>query len=159
MRYLLLVVSLLLVLVSCSTQTESNTDREVSLIVGTWKPVKEVDVCTTGSEQVYQYDACQQEGQYEFIQDTDPDLETGGTILVTEKNSVDQACQTTYQKIGTWNLAGGSFTLNLDGEIINPTFFELIPGRLRIGYYESDSLDSCDGDNLLSHYYTEFVKL
>ena len=67
MRYLLLVVSLLLVLVSCSTQTESNTDQEVSLIVGTWKPVKEVDVCTTGSEQVYQYDACQQEGQYERI--------------------------------------------------------------------------------------------
>ncbi len=147
-----------LTLISCS-KNDNNSESIVNLIIGTWKPIKEVDVCSTGSEQVYEYDNCEQQSRYVFAAHDNPDLETDGTITITEKNLVNGDCQTTYSVTGTWTLEGDNLTLTIGGEVTTPSFFELTSNTLRIGNYDADPNDPCDGGNLPSHYYTEFIRV
>jgi hypothetical protein len=155
LNLLFILITGLIILSSCSNDDEGS---EQNLIIGTWKPIKEVSVCSTGSEQVYDFDSCEQQSRYVFASHDNPDLETDGTITITEKSLINGDCQTTYTVTGTWSLDTDDLTLTIDGETENPTFFELTSNRLRIGYYDNDPNDPCDGGNLLSHYYTEFQR-
>ena len=68
-------------------------------------------------------------------------------------------CEQYYNSTGTWTLTGDNLSVTLDGETINPTFFELTNNTLRVGYYDNDENDPCDGGNLPSHYYTEYTRV
>ena len=139
----------LMVFSSCSSNDDSNSSS--NSIVGIWKPVKEVEVCSTGSEQVYDYSSCEQNGRTTFSEN--------GTFNITEFDLNNGNCEEYYNSSGTWELNGDNLTVVLDGETIIPTFFELTNNRLRIGYYDADPNDPCDGGNLPSHYYTEFSRV
>ncbi|MBL87252.1 MAG: hypothetical protein CMO82_13080 [Winogradskyella sp.] len=139
----------LLIISSCSSDDDSNSDT--GSIIGTWKPIKEVDVCSTGFEDVYDFDSCEQTGRIIFSED--------GTLNITEYDLENGNCEQYYNSTGTWTLTGDNLSVTLDGETINPTFFELTNNTLRVGYYDNDENDPCDGGNLPSHYYTEYTRV
>ena len=137
----------LLILSSCSNNDDSNSNS----IIGVWKPVKEVDVCSTGSEQSSDYSACHQQSRYTFNAD--------GSLTIVDYQLENGDCIITYNENGVWQLNNDNLTLTIGGETNNPTFFELTNNTLRVGYYDSDPNDPCDGGNLPSHYYTEFNRV
>lgn len=149
----------LMIFSSCSNDDDNDINQNTNLIIGTWKPIKEVDVCSTGSEEIFDFDNCTQQSRYVFTSHDNPGLETDGTIMITERNLENGECATIYTGLGTWSLNGDNFVITTDGETNNPTFFELTSNRLRIGYYDDEPNNTCDGGNLPSHYYTELVRV
>lgn len=139
----------ILFLTSCSKDKDSDNDS----LVGTWKPIREVDVCSTGSEDIYEYSVCQQKSRYVFKND--------GTLTINEYDDENSSgnCIEDYSLIGTWILNENKLTLTIAGETDTPTFFKLTSNNLKVGYYDSDANDPCDGGNLPSHYYTELVRV
>ena len=135
-----------LILSSCSNNDDSNSTS----IVGIWKPIAEVDVCSTGSEQVYDYSSCEQNGRTTFS--------SNGTLNITEFDDNTGDCIEDYNENGAWTLNGDNLSVIIEGETINPTFFELTDNTLRVGYYDNEDI-LCDGGNLPSHYYTEFTRV
>ena len=84
----------LLIISSCSSDDDSNSDT--GSIIGTWKPIKEVDVCSTGFEDVYDFDSCEQTGRIIFSED--------GTLNITEYDLENGNCEQYYNSTGTWTL-------------------------------------------------------
>lgn len=146
-QLILLIFISTLILSSCSSDDDSNSIS----IVGIWKPIAEVDVCSTGSEETYNYSTCEQLSRTTFS--------SNGTLNISEFDDNTGDCIEDYNVNGTWVLNGGNLSATLEGETINPTFFELTDNTLRIGYYDNDANDPCDGGNLPSHYYTEFTRV
>jgi hypothetical protein len=143
-------VIVLLLIVGCSKEDDTST-KEV-LLIGTWKPIKEVDVCSTGSEFNSVYSVCEQMGRTIFSLD--------GTLKITQYQDLDNGgCEQYNITIGQWELIENDLILSIPGESIEPTFFELSSNTLRVGYYDYDPNDLCDGGNLPSHYYTEFERV
>lgn len=136
-----------LILSSCSNNDDSNSTS----IVGIWKPIAEVDVCSTGSKETYDYSSCEQLSRTTFS--------SNGTLNITEFDDNTGDCIEDYKENGTWTLNGDNLSANLGGETINPTFFELTSNTLRIGYYDNDANNPCDGGNLPSYYYTEYTRV
>jgi len=145
---ILIMILTLLINFSCSSNDDSSNSNN---LIGTWKPIKEVDVCSTGSEQVSEYSECRQTGMLTFSSNESM------TVTVYE---VDLGiCEQVYNASGIWTLNENNLTITIDSETDTPTFFELTNNTLRIGYYDSDPIDTCDGGNLPSHYYTEYIRI
>ncbi|AOW20729.1 lipocalin-like domain-containing protein [Urechidicola croceus] len=139
----------LMIFSSCSSDDDSNSDS--TSIVGIWKPIKEVDVCSTGSEETYDFSICEQKSRVTFS--------SNETLNITDFDDNTGDCLEDYNENGTWSLTGDNLSVTLNGETNNPTFFELTNNTLRIGYYDNDENDPCDGGNLPSHYYTEYTRV
>jgi hypothetical protein len=142
-------IVLILLLASCSNSDDPNSAP--TSIIGIWKPVKGVEVCSTGSKEIFQYSTCHQQSRYTFKED--------GTLIIIDYNLVFGICDITYNETGIWILTGENFTITIDGETSNPTFFELTNNILRIGYYDAEPNEPCENGNLPSHYYTEFIRV
>lgn len=139
----------LLCLTSCSDKEDSNS--ETPSIIGVWKPIKEVSVCSTGSEQVYEYSICEQTGRTIFNKN--------GTFSVSAYDITEGNCELYYSDVtGTWEQNGDVLTLTTNVQTKSPTLFELTNNKLLIGY-DSNPNTTCDGENLPSHYYTEFIRV
>lgn len=139
----------LMIFSSCSSDDDNNSDS--TSIVGIWKPIKEVDVCSTGNEETYDFSTCEQMTRITFS--------SNGAFIDTEFDNDSGDCLEYFNETGTWTLNGNNLSITLDGETNNPTFFELTNNTLRIGYYDNDADDPCDGGNLPSHYYTEYTRV
>lgn len=152
MKNLIVICGILIVimtLANCSSNNDSNSAENA--LVGTWKPIKEVDVCSTGSQVSSQYSTCQQQSRYTFNEN--------GTFSIIDYQMENIDCIIAYQATGTWLLSNGNLTIIAAGVTETPTFFELTNNMLQIGYYDADPNDPCDGGNLPSHYYTEFSRV
>ena len=139
----------LVIFSSCSSDDDSNSN--LNPIVGTWKGIKEVDVCSTGSEDISNFDSCQQTGRLTFSEN--------GTLNFTQYELINGNCELAVTDTGTWVIDNSNLTIGIAGNTIEITFFELSSNTLKIGRYFSDPDDPCDGGNLLSHNYTEFVRV
>lgn len=162
MKHSLLLLGLLtgmLALAGCSKSDDSISDGNEHLILGTWKPIKEVDVCARCGERTYLYDNFEQQSRCIFTLSTDSDGSVIGLLEVIENDLLQGKTQASYNSIGTWTLVDEELTITLEGSIVKPTFFELSDESMRIGYFDSKLNTPCDDDNMPSHYYTEFVKL
>lgn len=150
---------LLLILVSvgiigCSSK-DDNTDDSKSksvLFVGTWKPIKDVEVCFTGSEIVDNYSACDQKG----LLTINSNATYNQTFYYTGGSGT---CIQYEPSNGNWEIANDALKVYEDGNIIDVTFFVVTQTVLKLGQYEVDPEYTCDGDNLPSHYYTEFIRI
>lgn len=138
----------LLVFTSCSSDDDASTVEE--LIIGTWKPVKEVDVCSTGNEDTYILDDCEQTSRITFA--------SSGTINVIENYLFNDICEEDFNATGTWVLIDGNLTVSIEGDVSSPTFLEIYDNLLRVGFYDADPNNPCDGGNLPSHYYIEYER-
>jgi len=139
----------LMIFSSCSSDDDSNSNS--NSIIGTWKGIKEVDVCSTGNEQTYNFDACEQTGRLTFSEN--------GTLNITEYDLVNGNCEQDYTLIGTWVIDNGNLSVTIAGDTDEVTFFEVSSNTLKLGQYDSDPNDPCDGGNLPSHYYTEYTRV
>ena len=138
----------LMIFSSCSNDDDSNSDS--TSIVGIWKPIKEVDICSTGNENTSDFSTCLQRSRLTFNSD--------GTLNNMEYSEDTGECLENFAN-GTWTLTGENLSLTINSETSNPTFFELTNNTLQIGYYNNDANDPCDGGNLPSHHYTEYTRV
>ena len=142
----------LMIFSSCSSNegSDEESNPESISIVGIWKPVKEIDVCSTGNEETSIFSTCLQMTRLTF--------NLNGTLNNQEYSENTGDCVENFGE-GNWSLTGGNLSITISGETNNPTFFELTNNSLKIGYYDSDPDNPCDGGSLPSHYYTEYLKM
>ena len=139
----------LVIFSSCSSDDDSNSN--LNPIVGTWKGIKEVDVCSTGSEDISNFDSCRQTGRLTFSEN--------GTLNFTQYELINGNCELAVTDTGTWIIDNSNLTIGIAGNTNEVTFFEFSSNTLKLGRYFSDPNDPCDGGNLPSHNYTEFVRV
>jgi hypothetical protein len=139
------------ILISLVIFSSCSSDDDLNSIVGTWKGIKEVDVCSTGSEDIFDFDSCEQTGRLTFSKN--------GTLNVTQYELINGSCELSDTLTGTWVIDNGNLTIGIAGNTNEVTFFELSSNTLKLGRYSSDPNDPCDGGNLPSHNYTEFVRV
>ena len=151
LNLLLVILIGLLIFSSCSNDDDSNSSS--NSIIGTWKTVKEVEVCSTGNVETYVLHSCAQNGRTTYFEN--------GTLSITGYHLNNGNCEQYLNMIGTWSLNNNNLTETTEFDTFNPTFFELSNDILRIGYYvyDTDPDLTCDGENLLSHYYLEYVRV
>lgn len=139
-------------LASCSNNDDSDSNLESNLLIGIWKPIKAVDVCSSGSQEVYNYSLCEQNGRLT--------INAGGSFSESSYYEYSSTnCTEEFSYNGTWKIANDDFSVIVEGDTIYITFFEVFENTLRLGMYEIDPEYTCDGDNLPSHYYTEYTRI
>ena len=143
----------LMILSSCSNNdSNSETDADSISIVGNWKPIKRVTICSTGSQESENFDSCVQNGKLTY--------EANGNFNEdTYSLNNSSNCNLVIQENGTWKIENDKLNIeysddNAFGEV---PFFELSENILRIGEYTNSG--SCDGGNLESHYYFEYERI
>ena len=146
---------LLIVLLFMGTACSNNDDGETKTLseqfTGTWKPVKNVIVCSTGTSDIENLTVCEQTGRLTVKQD--------GTWTETYfYEYIDNMCEDDGVSNGTWKIVNDKLfvTENGSGEI-EITVFEIIENILQVGQYDTEFL--CDGDKPSSHYYREYIKV
>tara|TARA_B110000483_G_C17842035_1_gene406971 strand:+ start:77 stop:541 length:465 start_codon:yes stop_codon:yes gene_type:complete len=139
-----------IILSSCSSDDDSTPTPETISIVGVWKPIKQVNVCSTGNEEIVDFTACLQMSRLTF--------DSNGTLNNMEYSDDTGSCLENFGN-GTWTLTEDNLSLNINGDISNPTFFELTNNTLQIGFFDSDPSNPCDGGNLRSLFYTEYTRV
>ena len=132
---------------SCSNDDDNS---ETNPIIGTWKPIKKVEICSTGSIETYDYSECEKTGRTKFF--------SNGTINITEYNLDNGNCEQFDNSNGTWSENNGILTLTFDGFSYTPDFYELNNDNLKIGLLPSYSPIYCESGQL-SNYYIEFIKV
>lgn len=146
---------LLCILTLCLfTRCKNTDDTELSTspVVGVWNPLKEVHVCYTGTEKIYNYSNCQQQTTLTFfahggLNKSTFDVYNGDCVEISNKN-------------GHWAIMGDRLSTTLDGDTNNYTFFELTDDILQTGdYYTGESFSGCTGNNPPSHFYIEYAKM
>jgi len=133
---------------SCSNDDSSNPN--VNPIVGTWNPTKEVDLCSTGSEEVFLYNECQQTRELTFFEN--------GSLNIKEYDMPVDECILTNDTNGTWTLEAGNLTIVRDGNTIPITYFVLANDVLQFGFDMTSQNIQCDSNGTLSASYTEFIR-
>ncbi len=144
---------LLIMVFGCSSENDNDLEPNSTLFIGTWKPIKEVEICTTGSEDAYLYSACEQEGR--LI------VNPNGTFYQTYfYEYIDNMCEEDGLSSGTWVIVNDKLFVTEEGfQKTEITFFEVNKNILRVGLYEIDPEYTCDGNNLPSHLFMEFIKV
>ena len=138
----------LYLIVFSSYDSDEDSDADSLLIIGTWKPLKEVDVCSTGSEVIREYSICEQKSRLTFYANGD---------YYTEYSVENGNCLDSLNERGTWALDGDTLKITpTDEETQNPTIFKLSNTILRVGFYEEGA---CYVGNTSSLNYHEFTKI
>lgn len=143
-----------MILSSCSSNDNPNseTDNDSMSIIGTWKPLKRVTICSTGSEESEDFDSCVQTGRLIYE-------ENGNFNEDTYSLNNSNECNLIHQENGTWKIENDKLNLKYsdDNSFGEVSFFELSENVLKIGEYTNSG--SCDGGNLESHYYFEYQRV
>lgn len=153
-RVLLLkfLIAILFFCTACSSNDDDNNvlDSLAKQIIGTWKPVKEVTVCSTGSMDIENYSACEQTGRLS--------INANGTFTETYFDEYSSICEADGVLSGTWEIINDQLTVIETGfGNIDITFFEITGNTLRLGQYDEEFI--CDGDKMSSHYYNEYTRI
>ena len=158
LRFLYTTLIIIIVFTSCSKDDDSN--NESNSIQGIWKPIKYVEVCSTGNEKVFELDECVKKSRYEFV---GVDSHDSGVLIVKEFRIINNNCELYIDETnGFWIIENNSLIATIDEETKTPTFFELKSDSFKIGYYVDENdpqFTPCDGENIGSHYYTEFIRI
>ncbi|WP_055437735.1 lipocalin family protein [Lacinutrix algicola] len=125
----------------CNSQEET--------IVGIWKPIKVVNVCSSGFEEVYDVSTCGQLSRLTFL--------SNGVYSTSEYSDDTGNCIEYLNANGTWGLNGTNLTVVIDGETNTPILFELTNNTLKFGYFEDNDL--CQNGEQLSYEYTECIRV
>lgn len=146
-------IGLLIFISSCTSEDKELTTSE--LLVGTWKQTKVVYVCSTGSENVVEYNDCINNSTITFTSE--------GKLNRTDFN---YECVQSNARSGSWEITDGRLivtTIEGEGEI---SLFEITNNTLRLGGYFENNQNiiglnqyTCDGGNLYSHHYIEYIRI
>jgi hypothetical protein len=141
-----------MMLSSCFGNDAFNFDTDpIYSIVGSWKEIRFVKVCSTGSEDITDAGSCIQTGSTTFSEN--------GSFSITEYNLTNGNCELDITTIGSWVIEDGNLTVTIDGNTIEVTLFELSGNTLHLGQYDSGLYNSCDDGSLVSYHYTELLRV
>ena len=142
----------LMILSSCSSNENSDEESnpERISIVGIWKPIQRVEICSTGNEETYDFSICEQMSRITFY--------LNGELNITEYKLVDGNCDQDYTENGTWIINNDNLSTTFSVDTDEFTILELSSNTLKFGS-DSDPSNLCDGGNLPSHFYTVFTKV
>ncbi|MCR8668313.1 lipocalin family protein [Aestuariibaculum sp. M13] len=138
-----------LVAAGCSS-SDDNDDVKAnsSLLVGEWKPLKFVYVCSE-LEEVENSTACEQTGRLT--------MRTNGTWTETYYYEYDDVCEYDGESSGTWKIVNDKLIITESGfGEIEISLFEVTESTLKVGQYDSELCDVAD-DN--AHYYGEYIRV
>ncbi len=138
----------LFIFTNCSNSDDSNINS--NSIIGTWKPIKDVNICSTGSEEIIDYSSCLQMSRTTYNSD--------GTFNSKEYSDETGNCKE-FSYSGTWKIEGKKLILIINGETNVPNYFELTKNTLRIGFYDSILQNDQCGNGKLTNSYAEFIKV
>jgi hypothetical protein len=160
MKKLNLLLSTIFILSISSCSSDENESQ--NLIVGIWKQVKSVEVCSTGNETINDLAiGCNKNSSFSFNENGEFNLKTYYDYYVDE-NGVEQIntnCEKFIVSNGTWNLKENELTININNEPMVFNFIKISSEKLEMGSYDSNSNNSCDGNGNVSHYYTEYERI
>ncbi len=159
-----LIFLLAILIVSCSESSESdeNSLNNTTSIIGIWKPIKFIDVCSTGSEEVYVFTICEQQSRIEFTEYDTVNSTWYGNDSNCESDGPSNG-------VGSYTIIGNVLSITWQGEF-DPiednnseiwTIFELSSNKLKLSqtYSNPDPVyDICDGTGLWDYFYYEFVR-
>ena len=159
----LLVILTSTIILSCSDDDSKNITKS-DILVGVWKPVKEVEVFTNNSIEESQFSICHQMSRFTFFDDGSL------TILEFVNDEITKECEEKKEPVLTF----GSWEKNLNNEyrLITtytytnnqesytdddiPDVFEFLSNNvLQIGYNDDEVING----KQLKHYYTEFIRV
>ena len=135
-----------ILLSSCSKVDDGN---DSSALIGVWSPIKEVRTCSSGSEEVEEYDTCYQKATFTFYKD--------GTYIIKDIDTDDNGDCVLYEQLsGTWSLNDGVFiynffftaTIEINGNILRITETS-----------EEDDGYLCDDGSSEITAYTEYIRV
>lgn len=150
----LVVLLLIGICVGCSSNNEEGDTpkSKAELMVGTWKAIKSVQLCTVGGEITGNDDPCDQLRRLQMNSD--------GTFTDTYYNiGANNVCLQDGMDTGYWKIVNDVLIINEDGfdEDIVISFFEISSDILKVGQYD-DSLPCGTGDLSISYYF-EFKRV
>lgn len=158
LNFLILLVT---IFVSCSKNEKADITVEPVSIIGIWRPIKIVTVCSTKDE-IDEFSSCEQKGQITFFDD--------GTLTTSQYDyeytqNINGDCEKSSEGNGGWNLNENKLTLFIkynntgveESDNLNATVYKLTDSTLQIGYFSDDPNDCSDGIKP-SYYYTEYVR-
>jgi hypothetical protein len=145
-----LFVFILIGIITFNACSSDKNNSENNPIIGTWKPIKKVEICSTGSIETYDYHECEKTGRTKFF--------SNGTVNITEYDLNNGNCEQFDNANGSWRENNGILTLTFDGFSYSPNFYELNNDTLKIGLLPSYSPIYCESGQL-SNYYIELIKV
>jgi hypothetical protein len=141
---------ILIGIITFNACSDDNNNSDTNPIIGTWKPIKKVEICSTGSVETYEYSECEKTGRTKFY--------PNGIINITEYHMNNGTCEQFDNTDGSWSVNNEILTLTFDGFSYSPNFLELNSGTLKIGLLPSYSPIYCESGQL-SNYYIELIKV
>jgi len=133
-----------LILLSCSNDDDNSQSESQNLIVGVWKPIKEIDRCPNQADDVYNLTECEQMGRLTF--------NSNGTLSDTGFNENGEDCEISYESNSTWEIRNGELFVDDNGVEEKVEFFEVTQNILKLGELDNDF---CNG----GIYFTEYQKV
>jgi Lipocalin-like domain len=153
MKYLKIVSAILICFLVTTCSNNNIGSSTTDLIIGIWKPIKEVGVCQDNSLQIDEYSTCEQNNDKLTFNANG----LFNWVYFDENNGV---CTQIGEYSGTWEINNGDLFLTENGLTDMVTFFEITNNTLRLGDVEEDPFDDpCSSTVGLSHYYTEFNRV
>ena len=141
---------------SC-TSDENNSQNS---IVGKWKQTKNVEVCSTGNETIKNITGCNVNSTFNFKSNGEFKLKAYYDYYYengVEKENLN--CEIFLESNGNWNLTEGKLNLILNNETTVSNFLEISTDKLKIGSYDTNSNNSCDGNGNVSYFYIEYERI
>jgi len=145
-KFYLLLILVSTLIISCKSDDEDNSNPE-ELIIGVWKPMKEVSECPNGDVFTYEHSECSQTGRMTFG-------ESGYFQEIAKSgDGIGIGCGVDYNDEGTWSIENGNLSINYgSGNINEVTYFKVTNNTLKVGQYDDDE---CNG----GWYYTELTRV
>jgi len=155
--YSILILSL--VFISCSSEDKKESESITDLIVGNWKLSKQVYVCSSGSEQVFEFNSCAKQSGYIFSIHSNPNLEDDGDLLISTYYLENGNCSEDDTQTGTWSVDGDNLTIKMNGQpTVILTLLEVTENTLWILENDDRLNDICNGNDQPLYKYVELIK-
>ncbi len=149
-QHLSLLLLILLSFFSCKKENDNNpTNNE--LITGVWKPIKQVTICSSGTEDSFNYNTCMQTSRTTF--------QSNGNYNEVFNTDIFGNCETEYIDNGSWSIDDSSLTLILNGQSLDFTIIELNANSLILGMLNDDQSLHCNDGSVISSHNRAYVRV
>ncbi len=145
-----IVLSVFLILSSCSTDDDSDLYEES--IIGKWTLISQTNFCSTGSQEIWNSNSCQQTGKLE--------IKVDGTYSQTFYEIQNDECNLVGTSSGSWELSNNFLTINTSqnrSDELNIILLEENVLKLGSDVNTSNSA-SCD-NGVLTNYTLDFERV
>jgi hypothetical protein len=139
-----------IIFLSCSNEDDSNTELSSPSVIGIWKQIRQVNSCSTGSQEIINLNTCEQTGRIT--------ISANGNYNRTSYYLDGNDCNLEGNANGTWEINNEVFSINNSNESFDYTIVELTENSLKIREDEDGQDEQCN-DGFLTNYTLEYVRV